>query len=144
MKRLQYVAVLPHPKWGVEPEYVGPFDTLSAAMAWGKAHGCPDYRTITPPERWEARHAHDDDFISANADAMRGPLVDLLHDEAYIEHAVQDYTADHEQYKVGLTLVPPKEARCLNCEVVIENEPILKSWGFCTTSCEKEYREDNP
>lgn len=141
MKRLQYLAVLPKPKWGIVPEYIGPFGSLSEAMRWGMAHGCPDYIAVTPPERWERMHAHDDDFIAANADAMQGPLVDLIHDEAYIEKTIDEYTREHDQNKAGLSLVPPDEARCLNCGVVIEHEPVLNDWGFCTASCEREWNE---
>lgn len=127
MRRLQYLAVLPHPKWGIEPDYIGPFGSLSEAMRWGKAHGCPAYKTIIPPERWERMHAHDDDFISANADSMSGGLT---------PHPATLAPTSRTMYVV------PNEARCLNCEVVIENEPVLKEWGFCTTSCEKEYKEN--
>lgn len=134
-RKMQYLAVLPHPKWGVEPEYIGPFDSLSAAIRWGKAHGCPDYKTITSPERWEYIHRNDEDIINNPPPLDRGP--DVLHDEVHIEKSVVEYTADHEMQKAFAKERQEGMVRCKVCGTMLSPEPALESWGYCTSECER-------
>ena len=42
-----------------------------------------------------------------------------------------------------LAAVEDNEQRCKNCEVSLGWEPVLLEWGFCTSECEREYRESH-
>jgi len=129
MKRNLCVAI-------IGPNVIGPFPSLTSAHRWGKEYTGVTYKLLSSPDDY------DNDTVAEKVLSNPPDLgPDVLHDPAYIEQTLQEYEAEYNAKQAGLSLVPPNETRCRNCDIVISNEPVLNDWGFCTTSCEKEWNE---
>ena len=132
MKKRQFIVIVPEA--GDRATYVGPFERLAPAVLWVAANleGVKgvQYVSVIDPSRY-AR-------IVRERYVMDHPPQSVIDIDTDLRAESIRRWRERKEQRGG------KELRCKQCQSVLSPEPTLEEWGFCSSECERDYREIHP
>lgn len=115
---------------------VGPFNTLGEAYLF--VANLDTDTPITGIEYWTA-------ITSRRYEQIRRDRYVMDHPPQSVIDIDTDLRAESiRRWKERVTERRDKEKRCKQCQSVLSPEPMLEKWGFCSSECERDYKEIHP